>query len=70
MKRHPLYHLSDDDIVHLAKQYIHHWKYRAMFIDRYCEGLDIGEIAEKYQFEYRYVQTILKECMSDVLIHA
>lgn len=69
MKRHPLYHLSRDEIVRLSDQYIHHHKYRSIFIDRYCDGFTIDELAEKYSFEYRYIQNLMKECMSDIMQH-
>lgn len=69
MKRHELYHLSRDEIVSLSDQYIHHRKYREIFIDRYCDGLSIDELSEKHLFEYRYIQSLLKECMKDVVAH-
>lgn len=69
MKRHELYHLSRDEIIHLAEQYIHHKRYREIFIDRYCDGLTFDELAEKHMFEYRHLQGLMKECMSDVLKH-
>ena len=69
MKRHPLYHLSADDITHLAEQYIHNRRYRALFIDRYCEGLSLNELVDKHKYEYRYTQELLSECMKDILLH-
>lgn len=69
MKRHELYHLSRDEIVHLAEQYIHNKRYREIFVDRYCEGTTFDELAEKYQYEYRHLQYLMKECMSDVVLH-
>lgn len=69
MKRHALYHLSRDEIIHLAEQYIHNKRYRDIFIDRYCDGLTIDELSEVHQYEYRYIQDLMKECMKDVLKH-
>ena len=69
MKRHELYHLSRDEIVHLAEQYIHNKTYRNIFIERYCDDESIGGLSEKYQYEYRYIQYLMKECMSDVMAH-
>lgn len=67
--RHELKHLSNDEIVHLAEQYIHHRVYRQMFIDRYCDGYTLNEIAERYQYEYRYTQHLMRDCMRDVIVH-
>ena len=40
-----------------------------MFIDRYCDGYTLNEIAEKYQYEYRYTQHLMRDCMRDVIVH-
>ena len=69
MKRHELYHLSRDDIVYLSEQYIHNHRYRAAFIDRYCDGYSVGEVAERNDYTYRHTQDILYECMKDILSH-
>lgn len=55
--------------MHLAEQYIHNRRYRLIFIDRYCEGLTFDELAEAHQYEYRYIQDLMKECMKDILKH-
>lgn len=67
MKRHPLYHLSADEIVHYAGQYIHNRRNRGIFIDRYCEGLTFEELAGLHHLEPEHIQRLMHECMTDVL---
>ena len=67
MKRHELYDLSRDEIIHYADQYIHNSIYRKIFIDRYCDGITFDNLSEEYHLEPRHIQTLMKECMKDVL---